>query len=131
VLILRRIKQHLVNHNILVPEQYSFQDGISTDTATYKLIETIFSTWNKKEYIAGILCDLVKTSDCVNHKLLLSKWKFHRLRGVILEWFELYMNNRKQIADLEFIKPHSYYNVSYLPSTNQIHKYINNQQIVL
>jgi hypothetical protein len=63
VLILRRIKQHIVNHNILVPEQYSFQDGASIDTATYKLIETNFSTWNKKEYIAGIFCDLIKASD--------------------------------------------------------------------
>jgi len=131
VLILQRIKQHLVNHNILVPEQYSFQDGISTDTATYKLNETIFSAWNKKEYIAGIFCDLIKACDCVNHKLLLSKLKFYEVRGAILEWFESYMNKRKQIVDSEFIKTHSYYNVSHLPSTNQIHKYINNQQKVL
>lgn len=131
MLILQRIKQHLVNHNILVPEQYSFQDGISADTATCKHIETIFSAWNKKEYIAGIFCALIKASDCVNHKLLLSKLKFYEVRGAILEWFESYMNNRKQIVDSEFIKTHSYYNVSHLPSTNQIHKYINNQQKVL
>jgi hypothetical protein len=39
--ILRRIKQHLVNHNIVVPEQYGFGD-VSIDTATYKLLDTIF-----------------------------------------------------------------------------------------
>jgi len=43
-----RIKQHLVNHNILVPKQYSSQDGVATDTAIYKFTETIFSAWNKK-----------------------------------------------------------------------------------
>ena len=131
MLILWWIKQHLVNHNILVPEQYnSFQDGVSTDTATYKLTETVFSTWNKKEHIAGIFCDLIKASDCVNHETLLPKLKFYGVRGVILEWFKLYMNNRKQIIDLILIKTRCYYNMSHLPSTNQIHKYINNQQKV-
>ena len=48
VLMLWRIKQHLVNHNILVPKQYSSQDGVATDTAIYKFTETIFSAWNKK-----------------------------------------------------------------------------------
>jgi len=33
---------YVVHHNILVPEQYGFSDGASTDTATYKLIETLF-----------------------------------------------------------------------------------------
>jgi hypothetical protein len=53
------------------------------------------------------------------------------VRGVILEWFKSYMNNREKIVDLEFIKTHCYYNMSHLPSTNQIHKYINKQQKVL
>jgi len=52
--------QHLVNHNILVPEHYGFRYGVSTATATYKLIETVFNSWNKKEYVAHISCDLIK-----------------------------------------------------------------------
>jgi len=42
MLIFRRKKKHVVDHNILVPEQYGFSVGASTDTATYKLIETVF-----------------------------------------------------------------------------------------
>lgn len=42
MLIFQRKKQHVVNHNILVSEQYGFSDGASTDTATYKLTETVF-----------------------------------------------------------------------------------------
>jgi hypothetical protein len=42
----------LVNHNVLVPEQYGFREGVSTVTATHKLIETVFNAWNKKEYVA-------------------------------------------------------------------------------
>jgi hypothetical protein len=64
MLIFQRIKQHLVNHNILVPEQYGFSYGASTDTANYKLIETLFNGWNMKEYIAGIFYDLTTAFDC-------------------------------------------------------------------
>ena len=60
MLIFRRIKEHLVNHNILVPEHYGFRDGVSTDTVTYELIKPVSNAWNKKEYIASISCDLTK-----------------------------------------------------------------------
>jgi len=36
-------------------------------------------------YIAGILCDLTKAFDCVNHELPISTLKFYGVRGVILE----------------------------------------------
>ena len=108
MLIFQRRKQHLVNHNILVPEQYGFQDSVSTDTATYKLPETIFNTWNMKEYIAQIFFDLTMAFDCVNHELLLSQLKFFGVRGVILERLKSHLNNRKQRVDLKFTKTHSY-----------------------
>jgi hypothetical protein len=60
LLLSQRIKHHLASHNRLVPKQYSFKEGVSTDTATHKLIETVFNAWNKKEYVAGIFCDLTK-----------------------------------------------------------------------
>jgi hypothetical protein len=92
----QRIKHHLVNHNILVPEQYGFREGVSTVTATHKLIQTVFNAWNKKEYVAGIFCDLTKAFDCVNHDLLLSKLQFYAVRGVILHWLKSYLANGKQ-----------------------------------
>jgi hypothetical protein len=47
-LIVQRVKHYLVNHNILVPEQYGFRECVSTIAATHKLIETVFNAWNKK-----------------------------------------------------------------------------------
>jgi hypothetical protein len=66
MLIFQRINQHLVN-NIVVPEQHGFGDVVSIDIATYKLLDTIFNIWNKKEYIAGTVCHLAKAFDCVYH----------------------------------------------------------------
>ena len=90
------IFKNLVNQNILVPEQYGFKHGVSTDAANYKLIETVFNAWNKKEYMGGIICDLNKAFYCVNHELLLSNLKFYGVRGVILEWLKSYLNNRNK-----------------------------------
>jgi hypothetical protein len=57
-----------------------------------------------KEYIAGILCDLTITFDCVNYEILLPKLRFYGVRGVILEWLKSYVNNGKQSVDLEVTK---------------------------
>jgi hypothetical protein len=108
LLIAQRIKHHLVNHNILVPEQYGFSEGVSTVTATHKLIETVFNARNKKEYVAGIFCVLTKAFDCMNHDLLLSKLQFYGVRGVTLHWLESYLFNRKQRVDLKSINLHNY-----------------------
>lgn len=107
-MIFQRIKQHLVKHNILVPEQQGFLDGVSTHTATYKFIETVFIAWNKQEYIAGIFCDQTMAFDCVNNELLFSKLKFYGVRDVSLEWLKSHLNNRKKRVDLEIIKTYCY-----------------------
>jgi hypothetical protein len=37
ILIFNRLKQHLTNNNILVAEQYGFQDGVSAQNAIFNL----------------------------------------------------------------------------------------------
>jgi hypothetical protein len=41
-LIYSRIMQHIPCHNILVSNQYSFRNGLSTDNAIFQLIESVF-----------------------------------------------------------------------------------------
>jgi hypothetical protein len=57
LLIAQRIKHHLVTHNVLVPEQYGFREGVSTVTATYKLIELFLMHGIRKNIFACIFCD--------------------------------------------------------------------------
>jgi hypothetical protein len=49
ILIFNRLKQHSVNDDILVAEQYGFRDGVSTQTAVFNLTNHILRAWNDKK----------------------------------------------------------------------------------
>jgi len=72
-----------VSNNILVNEQFSFHDNVSTDGAIFKLIELIFNVWNNKEYITCLFCDLTKAFGSTSHKLLILKLEFYGVKGCI------------------------------------------------
>jgi hypothetical protein len=73
LLIFHRLKHHLVSNNILVNEQFGFRDNVSTDSAIFKLSNSIFNAWNNKEYVTGLFCDLTKAFDSVSCELLILK----------------------------------------------------------
>jgi len=63
-------------NNILANEQFCFYDNVSTESAIFKVNESIFSAWNNKEYITGLLCDLTKAFGSVSHEFLILKLEF-------------------------------------------------------
>jgi hypothetical protein len=85
---LRRINQNFQSHHVLVPQQYGFQKGLSTDNASYQLKNFIFKSWNKKIYVSGIFCNLTKAFDCVTYELFLFKLVYNGIQGEILDWFK-------------------------------------------
>jgi hypothetical protein len=50
----QRINQHFEAHYVLVPQQFGFQKGLSTDNVSYKLTNSTFKACNKKMYVSGI-----------------------------------------------------------------------------
>ena len=49
---------------------------------------------NNKLIVGGIVCDLEKAFDCVNHNILLAKLKFNGTNGRDCAFYESYMENR-------------------------------------
>ena len=54
-------------------EQYGFRRGFTTENAVYKVISEALNALNNKQTVGGIICDLTKAFDCVNHDILISK----------------------------------------------------------
>ena len=60
------------------------------------LIEEITSSLDKGLYVVSLFLDLSKAFDTVNHQILLNKLKYYGLQQSEYNWFQSYLNNRKQ-----------------------------------
>jgi hypothetical protein len=58
--IYKRLYFHLNKNNILVTEQFGFREKLSTEMATYTLLNNILLLLDKKNYVGGLFCDLQK-----------------------------------------------------------------------
>jgi hypothetical protein len=83
-------------NNILSVEQHGFRRKGSTETAIFDLTNNILRVLNYSKQVGGILCDLTKASDSVNHEILLTKLDFYGVRGTFSKLFTSYLNNRYQ-----------------------------------
>jgi hypothetical protein len=84
----------VTNNNILVNEQFGFRSKLSTEKATYNLINEILEALNNKRKVGGIFFDLEKAFDCVNHNILLSKLQFYEIKDTMYTLIKSYLENR-------------------------------------
>ena len=64
------------------------------------IVESIQKQLDAGNYTAGVFFDLKKAFDTVDHNILLEKLDYYGIRGVAKNWFESYLNNRKQFVTL-------------------------------
>jgi len=87
---------YLLENNILANEQFGFREKFTTDMATHELLNNIQLSLDKKKLVGGIVCDLQKAFDCVNHNILLEKIKYYGIRGTAYNLMQSYLDNRYQ-----------------------------------
>ena len=96
----KQLYEFLQEHNILFQNQFGFRKNNSTPFALLQITEKIKETIDNKKYGCGIFIDLSKAFDTVNHEILLRKMEHYGIRGLSLDWFNLYLSNRKQYVYL-------------------------------
>jgi len=86
----------LIKSDFFYDKQFGFLPGRSTNQAVLQIINFISSAWNDNKIVGGIFLDIQKAFDSINHKILFDKLENAGIRGIALDWFKSYMQNRKQ-----------------------------------
>jgi len=69
---------------------------MSTENASYILLNEILTALSNKQMVGGIFCDLHKAFDCINHAVLLEKMKFYGVSGKFYNLVKSYLDGRYQ-----------------------------------
>ena len=87
---------HFHSNAILNKHQYGFQSEMSTENASYILLNEILRTLNNKQIVGGMYCDLHKAFDCINHAIVREKMKFYVVSGKFYNLIKSYLDGRYQ-----------------------------------
>ena len=93
-----RLYNFLTEHNILSMNQFGFRKNYSTFLALMDLVDNISKNIDEGNYSIGIFIDLSKAFDTIDHTILLDKLCRYGIRGVNLNWFKHYLNDRQQFV---------------------------------
>ena len=92
----KRLYIFLHVNDLLIPNQFGFRKGHSTDLAIIQLLDKITDSFANKKHLIGIFMDLSKAFDTIDHDILIYKLKRYGIRGLALSWIIDYLSNRKQ-----------------------------------
>ena len=77
-----------------------FRQKHSTIHALLNFVDKVALSMDDHSHLIGIFLDFSKAFDTINHDILLDKLSHYGIRGIALEWFRSYLQNRKQYVYL-------------------------------
>ena len=91
-----RIANHINKNTLLTNAQYGFRSNHSCELALIELHDVLLNNIHNNFHSLGIFLDLSKAFDLIDHNILLYKLPYFGIRGVALDWFNSYLQNRSQ-----------------------------------
>ena len=90
---LNRLNKFLNKHKVRHNSQHGFCNKHSTTSTAAKVFNDITKALDNKDFVLTIFLDVSKAFDSLNHTLL-NKLKHYGVRGLALDWFTSYLQNR-------------------------------------
>ena len=96
--VFQQLYDYFDKENLFYKSQYGFRKYHSTEHACLEFLDKVMLELDKGKTPICIFIDLSKAFDTINHDILLEKLKYYGLDNTSLNWFNSYLNNRKQVV---------------------------------
>ena len=91
-----RLYSYLSKFSLITENQYGFRNTHSIFLPLIHLHSKITSALDNRKYTIGIFLDLAKAFDTVHHQILFRKLEYYGARGILLNRFQSYLEDRNQ-----------------------------------
>ena len=95
-----KLQIFLDKNDILTTNQYRFRKNHSTFMAVVDMYDQISKSLSEGKFSMGIVINLSKAFDTINHQILLNKLAHLGIRSIPLQWFTSYLSERKQYVHI-------------------------------
>ena len=86
-----RVYSFLCKYKLINTNQFGIRSNHSTELALISLIETIKETLDNNEIVCGVIIDLQKAFDTINHEILLEGLNHYEIRSKENYWFRSFL----------------------------------------
>ena len=95
-IVFKRLYHFLSSQGVFYQSQYGFRPQHSTNHAVHEFVDDTIDSFDDKKHTIGIFLDLSKAFDTIDHNILISKPEWYGVRGMALDWFRSFLDNRQQ-----------------------------------